>query len=352
MITYRLKLLSYSLLLTLAGMTKAAAQDRVVIELKQVKSDVSPKSFYIDSLTDGRKDTTNIGSKGKTIPIVLEGGAAALKKYADSNVQQDRSQTAICMRITKMYFTIRKTGDSWITDAAVGFGFYAGGLNLVALADSGHQESTAFSPDFVETFIRQSLDNSLKQFDEWWPEHKNKTPISTTVKVNVMIATTADDAGNIVYRANEPLSIADFRGPYPDDDGPEMAETNSGIGMKTSGSVENGQITLNVVLTPNFIRNGSWFKPDGKNERVLAHEQAHFDITAAKTCELLRTIEHTTFTKEQYERQLQDIYQQTNKDLNAEETQYDAETNHGIITDKQHEWEQKLKEQIAGSGCY
>jgi len=167
----------------------------------------------------------------------------------------------------------------------------------------------------------------------------------------VAIGRTTDKPNCIVYSLQRPLSIADFTGPA-EGQIEELAATYSGIGMGYSSQTQNGQVVLDLKVTPYFDKSQSWFKEEGKNPRVLAHEQAHFDITAIKACELAETIRNTSFTQENYQQLIQQLQKQNAKDANEEEATYDSETNHGIIEGKQIEWQARLKQKVREMGCY
>ncbi len=57
------------------------------------------------------------------------------------------------------------------------------------------------------------------------------------------------------------------------------ANTNSGFSYSWSYSKTNGEITLEYDVFSTFYPYSSWVHPDHKNAELLAHEQAHFDIS-------------------------------------------------------------------------
>ena len=72
----------------------------------------------------------------------------------------------------------------------------------------------------------------------------------------------------------------------------------------------------------------------------------------SKRYELANTIRATSFTKDNYEQLLDKLHNENIKATYDEENTYDNETDHGIITAKQQEWQQTLKEKIKTVGCY
>lgn len=346
------------LLLCLATPSLLRGQEVSYIMLKQEKIHYVPATFSIDSVgkSKGVKDTIGIINMGRGKNKMMEmkdGIAASFNEYVMHNLDQDKSKTPVTLLISGINVTVSKTGGRWVSDFTISFAYYAGTTRLVESGYKGHQAAAALSTDNIESFMRHSLEESLKKFDSWWGEHKNKVSIDTGATINVKIATSTEKENFIVYNSNKPLQVADFKGEYTDNHGPEMAMTNSGMGMDIKSEVSEGHTIVNVVLIPYFSTTGSWFKPEGRtSERLPAHEQTHFDITAIKTCELAAAIRAASFTKNNFSELLQKMQLQNSEDAKKEEDTYDNETNHGLILDKQLEWEQKVKEKIKEGGCF
>ena len=229
--------------------------------------------------------------------------------------------------------------------------FYVGNIKLVEYSGRGHAETESDPAEYVDRFIRQTIEQDMTRFDSWWQEHRNEYAVSDVVKVNVTLAKTMNKPDCIVYSIRRPLLINDFTGPVRDDVG-ELAATYSGTAYASTEETQQGQLVINLTLTPYFEKKSSWFKDKGKTPVLLAHEQAHFDITALKTCELADAIRKATFTKDNYRTQLEGLRKKYTDASNDEQNTYDAETNHGTVHDKQMEWQKKITQQIKESGCY
>jgi len=139
------------------------------------------------------------------------------------------------------------------------------------------------------------------------------------------------------WQANRKLVWADFKG-KPDKLNPATALTYSDI--KIGASFINGNVS--VTVNNLFESKLSWTK-NKTSTALLAHEQAHFDITEIHTRKI--RIKLDAIASEETIR---------NGTLNKESTillnewksfqkRYDDETNHGIILDKQKEWEEKVR---------
>jgi len=350
-----MKTLFFILVLS-AGVFAAHAIDRSTIALKNMQTSYAPKSFYISDVVDDRGSNAAIGSisgAGKKEDLNLQNGtAASLKNFINHNVAADKATQAIVLHIDKMDINVHASGETRQVEAAITFSFYAAGKKVLETSGKGQGQMDEDAGDYIEGFIRKTIESDLQRFDGWWQQNGRSIATQSSVKVNVTIGRTTDKPNCIVYSLQRPLSISDFIGPV-EGEGNEMAATMSGINMTNNNmQVQNGQLVLDITITPVFSKTESWFKEEGKNAHVLAHEQAHLDITAIKACELASAIRKASFTEENYVKLLEDLQKQNFKDTREEEDTYDNETNHGIIEDKQIEWQSRLTKQVREIGCY
>ena len=332
-----------------------SAQDARPVQLKQGHIAYAPKNFYVYDVVDDRENKGIVGSirggdRGGDFNL-QNGAAAAIKGFIAGNVTQDKTTQGVVVHISKLNFNIKKPGADWQEDADVVLTFYIAGKNLIELSGKGSRTTGDDPMSFIDEFVRKTVENDLKKFDGWWEQNRDRVPLSSTVKVVATIGKIPKKPNCIAYSLQRPLAISDFTGPV-EPNIIELAATLSGTGMESSGQTVKGQLVLSIVITPYFDRSMSWFKDAGNKQQVLAHEQAHFDITAINACELVSRINNTVFTQENYEQKLQELLSENNDVTGKEQAKYDEETNHGTIRDKQLEWETKTKERIRAVGCY
>lgn len=165
------------------------------------------------------------------------------------------------------------------------------------------------------------------------------------VIVNVILKKTTDKSNLILYNPERRLVIADFMGKY-EAKWFGVAATNSGIGLDMSGKSENGTLKVNITITVMFDKNKSWMKEAGKNNRILGHEQNHFDLTAIKACEMIEALEKAEFDIINLNQQIKTIHDQYVKALNQIQEEYDKDTNHGTVYEQQLAWSTKISEQL------
>ena len=332
-------------------------QDSLSYSLDGQEMIFSLKNCYIDSVIDSRGETgftgyiTRRGAEKQK--LVMPGGVTgSLQHFIQTNIKADTAQGPVKLHVVKFETTIKQVGKRWVTDASLAVEFFGGETRLVELENKGHSESDVLSTGYLSSFLAKSIGSCLEKFDEWWGEYKSKISTTSDVKVNIRIATSTNKEEQIVYSFQRPLQISDFTGDYMESQGNEAATTNSGVGMEYKSGVINGQNILDVTLTPFFYKTRSWFRPEGKNDRVLAHEQTHFDITALKACELAALMKAQSFNKDNVRKLLEELQMKNAKELDEEQNRYDSETNHGLVADKQAEWQKKIKDQLVASGCY
>ncbi len=97
--------------------------------------------------------------------------------------------------------------------------------------------------------------------------------------LQVFLAGTAQEKQEkILWSSARPLTWEDFKA-RPDLTNTYSANTNSGIGYSWNYSTASGSPVLEHEVTASFYPNRSWVKQIEEKEYLLAHEQAHFDIS-------------------------------------------------------------------------
>jgi len=151
-----------------------------------------------------------------------------------------------------------------------------------------------------------------------------------------------EDPEVVEWREGELLTWDDFTG-KPDAGSSYKALTSAEI-LFSSATYKDSAV---IEITCLFIKNASWTK-NRNSEKLLRHEQVHFDIAELISRKLRRecAYQRPRSSREATAR-FQELYNTyTGKlwdDLNG---QYDKETGHSILTEKQLEWELKISEDL------
>ena len=99
-----------------------------------------------------------------------------------------------------------------------------------------------------------------------------------------------------------------------------------------------------TVTTKLFLRYDSWVKPERRSQRLLEHEQGHFRIGRIRAREIVSTINSTAFSRENYRKEINDIYWATINKYIEINKEYDSETKHYNDLEGQARWNKKLAE--------
>lgn len=122
-----------------------------------------------------------------------------------------------------------------------------------------------------------------------------------------------------------------------------VASTNTALGItyKVKGEAFSYQISCN------FTKPKSWGVL--KTDYILAHEQAHFDITELFARRLHQRLQAYRFDQRSYKKQVAEIYQQIIKEKEAMQEAYDDATDHSRNKKMQSQWLEAIEEMLKDS---
>lgn len=160
----------------------------------------------------------------------------------------------------------------------------------------------------------------------------------------LLLSTTQKEEERIAWNEDHRLSWADFKG-QPKVGNSFVASTNSGLsfgyGFKTINGVPTSD--FNYEVTSYFYPESSWYIPEKVNERVLSHEQTHFDITELYARKLRKRIAEFDFTTKVKD-ELDALYSQIERERRQMQSRYDLETNHSINVAEEAAWVARVQE--------
>ncbi len=146
------------------------------------------------------------------------------------------------------------------------------------------------------------------------------------------------------YKTHSQLTWKDFIGNkpelYPDS---SAAEVDMNLDFKWGYQTEG--IEIQFLYEVYALQNpfASWVDPRHKRDDVLAHEQLHFDITELHARILRKRLsEFDYINTRNLRRQVNRMYEQVKITWKSMEKEYDKETNHGILTEQQSLWVEKV----------
>ena len=147
------------------------------------------------------------------------------------------------------------------------------------------------------------------------------------------------DNSLIDWRANYKLAWNDFKA-IPDKNSPNAALTSTAI--KIDFSYKNDELKYHISCR--FDKYASWGRI--KNEYILSHEQAHFDIAeiyARKLNKALKEYKPDPFTVKE---DINKIYGRLMHAHHAMQVEYDEATNYSLNVIEQAKWLKKINERL------
>lgn len=87
-----------------------------------------------------------------------------------------------------------------------------------------------------------------------------------------------------------------------------------------------------------FDKNQSWVKNGQETDYLLNHEQMHFDLCELYRRKFAKRLTDRTFTHQNISSEMKIIFDDIFRGFEQIQKQYDAETNHARIKEKQKEW--------------
>lgn len=341
------------LLLLICISSTALAQTTKTVKLKATAGNITIRNYTISNVVDDRADTTAIGSMragltNKPAFVNLQQGAGnAISHFISAFVNQSPGTDTIELHIMELNVTEQVKGLKEQADLATRYAFFRNGKKIIDYNGSSYIQTGMDASPYIGKLVSQSIEQVLKEFDNWWPGNKQMFDESkrNRLKVNVTVKTTSSNEGEIVYNADRQLTIADFKG-TPDALSKALAATSSGFTMQYEMQGDHTGNIANVELVPYFEIQKSWMKSGGKTAYVLQHEQIHFDISAIKTYEFVVAIKNHTFTVANFKEEMASLQNQYSKEMELMQAQYDEETSHGVFQEKQNLWQARIRNEL------
>ncbi|MBX2933977.1 MAG: hypothetical protein KF825_07015 [Ferruginibacter sp.] len=167
-----------------------------------------------------------------------------------------------------------------------------------------------------------------------------------TVTIKWLQAGHLNNSDTLYYNTDKKLTWADFKG-RPDAASPAAAVTESGFGYRLNMNGGNNRIEVIVTVFCYFDKKKSWVKKDMDTEYALTHEQHHYDITYINACRFINKLKQTTFSRNNYSRLVEKIYNEHTESLGNMQDAYDGQTANGRIKKQQLAWNKKIEDELA-----
>lgn len=146
------------------------------------------------------------------------------------------------------------------------------------------------------------------------------------------------------------LEWSDFRGD-PVEDSSAIAVTNSGIQWFCEDKSIRDTLVLQFNVYSFFDRSKSWKKSDEVNDTVLKHEEFHFLISELNARALRAQLQTYPFT-ENYEKEMQELFDKAILNQDSMQVMFDDATSHGNNLKNQALLEDYILKQLYNSSTY
>ena len=166
-----------------------------------------------------------------------------------------------------------------------------------------------------------------------------------SITFGIVLATQISVAQDITWSPKGSLSWNDFKG-KPDTSNPYHASTQSGVQYLSSWQSSGGKTKLSLTVFAYFDKKRSWLKEGKGTDRLLRHEQLHFDISELHARLLRKELSTYAFT-DKHDDEVQRLFKENTKARNTMQERYDAETNHMINKEAQLAWEDSIAARLS-----
>jgi hypothetical protein len=198
-----------------------------------------------------------------------------------------------------------------------------------------------------EPILRRMLDGSIRHFDQWLGLNEEKNPLlARGVRVVFEDLDYAENGDTLYYKPERKLTWTDFKGNSSKPGRRYAAAVFSSMSYEGSSKMAGKYLQVTIAMKVFMVKGMSWGRADARNNYTLAHEQTHFDITRIIAERFKQKLKNMDLSIEDYDSQIQYEFLESFRDMNTEQEKYDGESQHGLNTAVQAEWNSKIKSEI------
>jgi len=162
----------------------------------------------------------------------------------------------------------------------------------------------------------------------------------TLILLLILVNDNNDFVGKFSYSERDRLDWSDFRG-KPESNSHFDASVNTGITYQWSYGKDKGDIELNYQVDSFCYPSMSWVKRGQMSDRLLSHEQLHFDISELHARIMRKRLKEYK-AGDNIRRDLNKMYKLVERMRIIMQERYDEETEHSKNMEAQKKWEKKV----------
>ena len=107
------------------------------------------------------------------------------------------------------------------------------------------------------------------------------------------------------------------------------------------------------IISVGFDEKSSWVKMENATDDLLKHEQGHFDINEIYARLCIKELQHVKVKNmDKFGKEVEKVFDKVNRQMMKFQDEYDKETNHSKVKDKQIEWNAKIENLLKETAEY
>lgn len=165
-----------------------------------------------------------------------------------------------------------------------------------------------------------------------------------TISVPAVAVSSNND--HLAWSSTRKLNWEDFRA-NPEDNNPHHALTAANLAV--DAKCKNNKFYYEVKCV--FLPGESWSK-NKKSEKLLAHEQLHFDLTEVHARQLRKQLKGINNSCDNMKTQLNTTVGAAFKVWKAEQDQFDKHSRHGLDAEVQQVWATHIEQRLLELEAY
>jgi hypothetical protein len=223
--------------------------------------------------------------------------------------------------------------------------------SLTLLLLTGYQTSSTYTrPETAfdhEALLRKLLDGSIRHFDQWYGKNEFNNPLlARGVKLVFEEYPVIEKKDTVFYTPTRELNWNDFQGSHTRPGSKYAAAVFTSMSYEGSTKMVGNHLQAILTLKVFLVKSMSWGRPEARNDYTLAHEQTHFDISRIMAERFIENLKILDLTIDDYDSQIQYQFIESFREMHEEQKKYDGQTRHGLNTDLQRQWNERIKTEI------
>ena len=307
---------------------------------------IEPNGFYIAEVDDLKVEPNAKGN------LSLKGGAgAAIRNYIKQNLPLNKELRPVIISIKALE----------ITEAQLPNGSTEGHIKLYLSfglkKDYGEEHlvdhrsglkyiRSAGNHNLPESNVRSILNAGLVYFNNWMKDNLDiNRKLADKVKISFTDYLEKPEGDTIYYSTGRPLTWVDFQSRIRPGARVE-AQVMPGLGYNQAAKITKGTIHVSIAMKTYLPKSTCWVNGNSKDAYTLNHEQRHFDIVKIIAEQFKKKILKSKLTPDTFEAAINMQYLDSYRDMDAMQTAYDKETNHGTNTFAQSAWDRRIDDEL------